>query len=371
MPVQEIPTDLPTDHLPQAALDAIRAITASPSKLDSCFKALRLEGVPGISEAWKFADKSTSALQAMCEVSIKAFLRRYPPAVQFVHLLSANGQDWIVREQGENHLLLTENGHCAFVLEWATTQLANDFDSLEATLEANTQYEQSFVEEAGLEPMVVPEGVRFLVGGRATDVLFGSLNIFSLLKLKSVALSVQYIIKNRRDKIGGDEGEVLMINILEAAWLDRLRGFNANLSVGNWLAVRSGYSVTDGVQYNLLQKDWTLLYWTWNMAFCTSIPSPQWVLAKLLIPCIIDAEPGQFFVMRSISLYLATRRVSLEGALKGAEEVPPVLTPNGTNAFGILNKRWAFDHDFDGTIDCKSIPRRSTGKSHGVMAQAV
>jgi hypothetical protein len=185
---------------------------------------LRLEGVPGISEAWEFADKSTSAVQAMCEISIKAFVRRYPPAVQFVHLLFANGQDWIVREQGEKYLF-TEIVHCGFVLEWATKQLANDFDSLEATLEANTQYEQSFVEEAGLEPMVVPEGARFLVGGRATDALFGSLNIFSWLKLKSVALSVQHIITNRRAKIGGDEGElILVINILEAAWLDRLRG---------------------------------------------------------------------------------------------------------------------------------------------------
>jgi hypothetical protein len=135
--------------------------------LDSCFKALTLEGVPGISEAWLFADKSTSALQAMCEVSIKAFLRRYPPAVQFVHLLFANGQDWIVRrEQGEKHLLLTEIVHCAFVLEWATKQLANDFDSLEATLEANTQYEQYFVEEAGLEPMVYRKEI---FGGRESN----------------------------------------------------------------------------------------------------------------------------------------------------------------------------------------------------------
>jgi hypothetical protein len=79
-----------------------------------------------------------------------------------------------VREQVEMHLL-TEVVHCDFVLEWATKQLANDFDSLEATLEADKEYEQSYVEETSLEPMVVPEEARFLVGGRATDVPLGSL----------------------------------------------------------------------------------------------------------------------------------------------------------------------------------------------------
>jgi hypothetical protein len=52
--------------------------------------------------------------------------------------------------------------------------------------------------------------------------------------------------------------------------------------------------------------------------------------------------------------------------LKSAEEVSRVLTRNGANAFGILNKRWAFDHEFDGTIDWtnpsqEDPPERPTG----------
>jgi acyl carrier protein len=46
------------------------------------------------------------------------------------------------------------------------------------------------------------------------------------------------------------------------------------------------------------------------------------------IPSIIDVGPGQFLVMQWISLYLAAR-VSLEGALKSAEEVLPRLRQKG------------------------------------------
>jgi hypothetical protein len=111
----QVSEDLPTDVLlPQIALDAIHAINADSGRHDSYLKSFRLEKVPSITEAWRSADKSTSAVQAMCEMSIRALVLHYPAIMmQSVHWLASN-PDWILTDSQEQ---LSEIVHYGFVME--------------------------------------------------------------------------------------------------------------------------------------------------------------------------------------------------------------------------------------------------------------
>ena len=92
--------------------------------------------------------------------------------------------------------------------------------------------------------------------------------------------------------------EMCIRDRLEAMWFDKVRGNKANVSAGNWLAVRPKRSIAiDGCDVNVLyeNKHWTDCYKVWNFAFVMGIQD---------LLCLDD-----FQACDSISLECSTQKI--------------------------------------------------------------
>jgi len=347
----------PADRLPQIAVDTVRAIKCNKQKLEDAFLALDFGGVPGIMEAWKDLDKSTEALQAMCDKSIEAFQEGYPTAVKLCHLLVQPENGLLQEEAGI--LQLEEIVHCGYVLEWATKLLASNPRFLEQKVALDHEFETRALQNT--KSVKVPDDARFLLNGIDSDPLYGVLDTFHWMKHRSVELLVSLILKSIHQnevvsEVAVSENETIAIgdlNVLEAVWLDFSLGRKDNASVGHWLCNRSSFEsrMEDGLPKLCFgQEKWTPVYAAWNLALMTSFGNPQWVLSKWLIPCMASPPSDSFFVYRGISLYLTSQQ-RLREHMSGSVAAPRLLSEDATKAFGKLNLKWAFDQSHDSKLD--------------------
>lgn len=136
------------------------------------------------------------------------------------------------------------------------------------------------------------------------------------LRMKYTGVAQSYMDKVLRQMRGSKndarESEInliiLQLNILEAAWLDKTRGLEANTGVGVALAAKTlGHqAITDHRLTYALGSEWVQSYQSWNFAFTYSM-ADMVKMPKLLIPSVscLAAPTGNaetWFVNRLTSL---------------------------------------------------------------------
>lgn len=101
----------------------------------------------------------------------------------------------------------------------------------------------------------------------------------------------------------------LILNIVEAVLTDRKRGERNNALAGvalianpiRWMRILPGGRFIE----NHLPPDWPALYHSWNMAFVVgNLINPHILLPKLLMPCLLNAEPERYLFIRGVSLWV-------------------------------------------------------------------
>jgi hypothetical protein len=101
----------------------------------------------------------------------------------------------------------------------------------------------------------------------------------------------------------------LILNIFEAVLTDWKRGEANNALAGLALIrhpIRRLWIMPTGrFILNYLPRNWPALYQSWNMAFVVgNLANPHILLPKLLLPCLINAEPENYLFIRGVSLWI-------------------------------------------------------------------
>jgi len=131
----------------------------------------------------------------------------------------------------------------------------------------------------------------------------------------------------------------LLLNVFEATAADYARGYKDNALGGVALTMSLAQSVSvEGSNRMVIQnfKDgWASLYETWNLAFVVGkVGNSDILLPKLLIPQVIDAEPGHYLFIRGITLW-ASAHMLLFYRLNGGGRDPKV-----SEEMAAISKRW-------------------------------
>lgn len=219
-------------------------------------------------------------------------------------LAQAGGADFdslfrLVGEEG--HRILPDVVAYCMVLELLTQEMRSDWKVLEACF--------SFWGKA------IPKKVN------SADVK-KHCNIFERAKMASVDYPIRRMLEiHREGKVPSNFcAAVLPVNILEAALMDLELGNRDNVKVGWTLAAnRPGGAANEatgsgpacfsadgqGIDIHMpLKKEWTDLYQTWNLAFCSHYENFPYFMAKLLIPSVsgYQGAPEEYMYSRAIAL---------------------------------------------------------------------
>lgn len=101
----------------------------------------------------------------------------------------------------------------------------------------------------------------------------------------------------------------LTLNIMEALFTDFFQGFFSSSYAALKLMVNQMQKIylveNTNIIKQVFKKNWTNLYETWNMAFCTkNIKYLNFLYPKLLIPSVINAEEDDYLINRGLSLWI-------------------------------------------------------------------
>lgn len=322
---------LPDDCLPEQVHQAIERLTCDAGLLESNFLEL---GVPALAADWAVVTKTTEAMREMCRHSLQALARDYPTICQLSHALCEN-PEWLQRDDLE--ALLSQVAHCAFVLQWVTTTMMEDAGKMKAKLVSDADAERDRFASCPAE--VIPDELIDALGLQKVDRLFGKITFFGWIKHRSAQALAQQTLRNLESDDTVPDAVPLdrlkRLNILEAIWTDTAHGFTDNAEVGSWLS-RHEMSSTRAVHPN-----WEKLYIAWNACVCAWISNENtshWILSKLLIPCIVDAQNDSFLLARAFSLYLISQRVTTNWVTDSSANLNGVLCGRAVRLFGHLNR---------------------------------
>jgi hypothetical protein len=100
----------------------------------------------------------------------------------------------------------------------------------------------------------------------------------------------------------------LNLNIFEAVMTDRKRGQKANARAGVVLMLNSiqrlGVHPRGRFVLNYFPQGWPALYESWNLAFVVgNLINHHILLPKLLMPCLLNADPERYLFLRGVSLW--------------------------------------------------------------------
>ena len=286
------PEEFSTEVFPEAAVRAVQQLQSDPVKLEQIFVKFRVDTLIGLREAWDRTDKSTTALQNMCKDSMSGVTMSQPTTVQFARLLAMK-PEWILVDGME---FLSDVVHNAFVLEWITRKVADNVDLLEKKLQVDDEHERVLLHNIDLESSTLPEDARFLADGQTHDALFGAVDIFAYMKMRSVrkvcykcvnAIKEASIAnffglskksndeKKPLSKFLAMEGEEISwfdLNVLEAIWVDFLHCRHSNITTGQWIISRSRDSTVivrgDKVIVVAEQSSLWSVYSSWKVVKC-------------------------------------------------------------------------------------------------------
>jgi len=332
-------------------VDSIKSINLDKAKLQECFEELNLHRIPALAKLWEQLPKTSAALQAKCTESIEAVESNLPSLVQFCHFASQHGS--IAREGHSLVDLMSDSIHAGFVMEWATTVFASDVSLFKLKFDDDKEVEDSLTRD--LDTHDLPPEALFLTRGESTDKVFGHIDTFGYLKVRSAELLARLLLDTYRTRERREVNDacyqfdglnLLSINVLEAVWSDRLDGYTSNASAGLKVAL-GGYFQRDefSIYPEFHDKDMYHFYKAWNLAFCLKLgTSAKWLLCKLLIPSVCNAVGNDFGVHHIITLQMVAQLTlrSLLDKSKDQVTAREVFTKESIRAFGRINEKWAY-----------------------------
>lgn len=132
----------------------------------------------------------------------------------------------------------------------------------------------------------------------------------------------------------------LTLNISEALFTDLFQGFFSSSYVAFKLLLNQMQKIyivgNTTIIKQVFRKNWTNLYETWNMAFCTKHMKYLNVLyPKLLIPSVIDSEEDDYLIYRGLSLWIVISVFFLKKVNKDNDDTKII---NAKEIYGLWDK---------------------------------
>lgn len=222
------------------------------------------------------------------------------------------------------------------------------------------------------EPPLLKQAVERLVATREAAPWRRYANLFERLKMMSLDQAIEVIARFKRDPAAHTEihevrGLFLQINVMEAMFQDALQRCEDNAHAGYPLFLHpSGRPAIEGLDNGLVRltavggathlpdrrppfpRQWTQLYESWNLCFCSTYPNALDFYCKLLAPCVtgkIRSRPGLYIHYRGVALFLHAQHEMLQRVARGRAE-PPVdqRNPILTRLWGEVNAQAAADY---------------------------
>lgn len=140
----------------------------------------------------------------------------------------------------------------------------------------------------------------------------------------------------------------LKLNIFEARSEDLKAGTYDNAMVASVLSSNLVWDISidreQGVVIQYLPPGWDSLYQTWNLAFVLrNVNDLEYILPKLLIPEVINAQPSHYLYRRGLALW-ATSLFQLFREAKGQKPTPTAPEVMAfAAAWGTINLQYAKD----------------------------